>query len=207
MNIFLIGGGECFPSQLNHMVQMKNGSSILIIPFATELEKRYRWLRRLIKSLAHNGFKSVDILHQDLSLKRMKEKINQADLLYFTGGRPEELIKILNQKNLTKVIQSHHGAIIGYSAGALALCEECLITKDHVYPETKLIQGVGLIPFTVEVHYSPAIDIELTLWSKGRTIYALPNGSSLFYDGEKIEVLGKIYVFQEGKKKLECTPF
>jgi peptidase E len=133
-----------------------------------------------------------------------EQALSGADSIYFTGGRPEKLIDTIRRKNLTETIHNHPSVIIGISAGALALCKECLITKDEDYPETMIIKGLDRVDFSVEVHYDPfdpAHESELAALSLGRTIFALPNGSGMIVGyGEPI-LINPIYLFMDGKRE------
>ncbi|RQW21908.1 hypothetical protein EH196_05180 [Bacillus sp. C1-1] len=206
MNIILIGGGNIFPPLLKSILQVKDDTSILLIPFATPMHKRESWLERLKSALSHDHIKLINIVNENVSREAMIKQFAQSDVLYFTGGRPEQLLNVLQQKQLMNTLHDYQGQVIGYSAGALAICADCIITKDHQYPETQVIKGLGLVPFSVEVHYKTAIDIELLKLSRERTIYASSDHSTLFFDGFSIQFFGEVATFKN-EKKLERNAF
>ncbi|WHY55943.1 Type 1 glutamine amidotransferase-like domain-containing protein [Peribacillus simplex] len=150
---------------------------------------------------------SIELLNEDLSDKEMKKSIKEHDILYFIGGRPERLIHVIEEKGLAPIIKDFQGLIIGYSAGSLALCNDCIITKDKDYPETIVIKGLGFVGFSVEVHYEVNIDADLIPLSNERKIYSIPNGSAIFSkNGEPFKVTNDIYSFQNMKKE-SCKGF
>ncbi len=66
-----------------------------------------------------------------------------------------------------------------------------------------MIKGLGLVGFSVEVHYDDNIDGELIPLSNERKIYAIPNGSAIFSkNGELFKVANDIYSFQNMKKEI-----
>ncbi|MRG27787.1 hypothetical protein GIJ05_06365 [Laceyella tengchongensis] len=118
-----------------------------------------------------------------------------------TGGRPDRLLDQIHRLKLLPAFQAFNGIIIGYSAGALALCEQCLITKDDDYPETFLRRGLGLFPEMIEVHYRPRIDSELIPLAKVQPIYAIPDGSALIVKGTAIQVVSNVVLFDLRKRR------
>lgn len=67
-----------------------------------------------------------------------------------------------------------------------------------------MIKGLGLVGFSVEVHYEDNnIDRELLPLSNERKIYAIPNGSAVFCkNGELYKGINDIYSFQNMKKEI-----
>jgi peptidase E len=131
----------------------------------------------------------------------MQNEIKEHNVLYFTGGRPEKLMESLIEKDLVYTLKDFSGFLVGVSAGALAFCSDCIITKDEDYPETWVIKGLGLVDFSVEVHYDGTIDEELVPLSDQRDIYAIPNGCALFWDGEVITPIKSAFHFRRRNKE------
>ncbi len=205
--ICFIGGGRAETGELDRIIaELKHnipaGASACIIPFATEVEKQVRWIKSATEFFQLLGVEQISVLDSTLSNAEMRGEINEHSILYFTGGRPELLIKQLETVRLIPVIQQFNGLLIGVSAGALAFCKDCLITKDNDYPDTFLLKGIGLVNFTVEVHYHEQIDNELMTFSSDKTIYGLRDGSALIYRDSRVFPVGDIVSFNEGKKTI-----
>lgn len=143
----------------------------------------------------------MELLQFETDAQDMVRKINAHDVLYFIGGRPDLLMQRLHEKNLIPVIKQFQGLIIGYSAGALVLSNDCIISKDEDYPKTNVIIGIGLVDFSIEVHYETSIDEEIIGLSNKREIYAIPNGSAIFWNGIKIICINEIYHFSNLSKE------
>jgi len=208
MDICFIGGGNHTDNELGEVFlelskMIKRDAKILIIPFATDNSRYESWMASIKQAFSIMENVSIELLNEDLSDKEMKESIKEHDILYFIGGKPERLIHVIEEKGLVPIIKDFQGLIIGYSAGSLAFCNDCIITKDKDYPVTVVIKGLGLVGFSVEVHYEDNIDGELIPLSNERRIYAMPNGSAIFSkNGELFKVANDIYSFQNMKKEI-----
>ncbi|MFJ8071893.1 Type 1 glutamine amidotransferase-like domain-containing protein [Peribacillus sp. NPDC096447] len=208
MDICFIGGGNHTNNELGEVFlelskMIKRDTKLLIIPFATDNSRYESWMASIKQAFSIMENLSIELLNEDLSDKEMKKSIKEHDILYFIGGKPERLIHVIEEKGLVPIIKDFQGLIIGYSAGSLAFCNDCIITKDKDYPETVVINGLGLVGFSVEVHYNESIDGELFPLSNERKIYAIPNGSAIFSkNGELFKVANDIYSFQNMKKEI-----
>lgn len=206
MELCFIGGGHVLKGELDEVFEelskkIKPSSNIVVVPFATEVSKYDGWMESLEQIFSNFSNATLKLLHEDLSKGEMISMINHSDALYLLGGKPEKLLQIIEEKELASSIRSYPGLLIGYSAGALAFCEDCILTKDDDYPESLVIKGLGLVDFSVEVHYNEASDEDLFALSTDRSIYALPDGSAIFYkDGEIHKTVNNVISFQEKKK-------
>ncbi|MGW6234831.1 Type 1 glutamine amidotransferase-like domain-containing protein [Peribacillus butanolivorans] len=213
MEICFIGGGNHLNNELGEVFlelskMIKPDAKILIIPFATDNSRYESWMESIKQAFSIMANVSVELLNEDLSEKEMKKSIKEHDVLYFIGGKPERLIHVIEEKGLTPIIKDFQGLIIGYSAGSLAFCNDCIITKDKDYPETIVIKGLGFVGFSVEVHYEDTIEGELIPLSNERMVYAIPNGSAIFSrNGELFKVVNDIYSFKNMKKEIVNSYF
>lgn len=180
---------------------MTTEHKVLIIPFATEVSKYEGWNKTIEQTFNLIGNNNVELLEFETDAHDMVSKINKHDVLYFIGGRPDLLMQRLHEKNLIPVIKQFQGLIIGYSAGALVFSNECIISKDEDYPQTMVINGIGLVDFSVEVHYEPSIDEEIIELTNTREIYGIPNGSAIFWNDIKIMCINEIYHFSNLRKE------
>jgi len=185
---------------------------IIVFPwtgwFTSAKKNKYR--RSMEKYFLELGAKKVIFAELTDSLKTLKKKINSSDLVYLPGGEPKMLVKRLRKRKLISLLKKYNGVIIGNSAGTLSMCKKYAVIKgqDH-RPKTALERGLGLVDFTVSVHYGSPVtllggispDKELKKLSRKVKIYAIPEQSALVYDGKKIKSIGVVYLFEKGKKK------
>ena len=207
MELCFIGGGHVLKGELNDVFEeleckISQNAKVLVVPFATDEFRYESWMESLHQAFARIPNVTLGLLHEKLSKEDMINMIEEYDVLYIIGGQPERLLQVILDKELTAAISSFPGLMIGYSAGALAFCTDCILTKDEDYPDTIILQGLGLVDFSVEVHYRPESDEELLTLSKDRTIYALPDGSAIFYKDDTIHTrINEIITFNKGTKK------
>ncbi|MBB4823350.1 peptidase E [Sporosarcina luteola] len=204
MQICFIGGGnirEEFDGMLSQFnLSIPPSHNVLIVPFATEPNKYSGWYHTIRQTFEMLGNHNVELLPYEMSSSVMADKISNQHVLFFTGGKPEKLLERLHTKDLIPVLNEFSGLMIGYSAGALAFCQDCIISKDADYPVTQVLKGLDLVDFSVEVHYTSEIDEELIPLSKDREIYALPNGAALFWNEGEINLNHDVYYFKDGAK-------
>lgn len=129
------------------------------------------------------------------------EKIEQADILYFTGGLPDAMMDRLAEFELLDVLQRFDGLVLGCSAGAMIQLQEYHITPDWDYPEFGYYRGLPwLKDFYIEVHYE-GTDLQKTcinrvIRERGKPVYATyhDRGALIVADG-KIARLGETALF------------
>ncbi len=84
-----------------------------------------------------------------------KEKIKNADIVYFLGGLPDRMMDRIRELDLLDTLKAYDGIVMGYSAGALVQLSEYHLSPDKDYPEFKYDKGIGYIDsFYIEVHYN-----------------------------------------------------
>lgn len=127
------------------------------------------------------------------------EQIQNAELLFFTGGMPEKAIARMVQLNIVEAVKNFGGIVMGASAGAMLQLETYHITPDEDYPEYGLWHGLGLVRgLDLEVHYlaTPLQDecAARALGETGLPIYKMWHEGGLIVDGDKITVIGNVQI-------------
>ena len=130
-----------------------------------------------------------------------REKVENADILYFTGGLPDAMMDRLAEFELLDVLQSFDGLVLGCSAGAMIQLREYHITPDWDYPEFGYYNGLSwLQDFYVEVHYE-GTDVQKecihrVLRERGKPVYAtFHDRGALMIEKGKITRLGETELF------------
>ena len=186
-------------------------SVVLVFPwtawFTTKRKNKYREIiKNYFKSI---GAKKVIFAELSDSLKKIKRKIKSSDLVYLPGGEPRLLVERIKKRRIDSLLRKHAKTIVVDSAGALVLCEKYAIIKGQGgRPKTTLEPGLELVNFTISVHYGSQIesiggissDKEHKSLSKKVKIYAIPEHCALVYDIKNLKSIGKIYIFDNGKK-------
>lgn len=131
-----------------------------------------------------------------------RQKIEEADVIYFTGGLPDRMMERIEEFDLTDMLLSHSGVVIGYSAGAVIQLNEYHLYPDGDYKDYGYYQGLPYLSgFYHEVHYEykPEQDesIRRVLRERGKTVYVThTRGGGIVVEDGKITTIGKVDIYQ-----------
>lgn len=162
--------------------------------YQTYYEKGSEYYLKMVQSFAPYGIQEDDLLwinyYKD-DVKTAKDKINHADILYFPGGSPDQMMKRIIEKNLKETIEMHQKIYIGSSAGAMIQFRMYHISKDHDYHAFSYQEGLDLLQgFSVEVHYRRRKKQKSALRKVFRAyrhpIFTIPDDGALIIDQEGI---------------------
>jgi cyanophycinase len=169
--IALVGSGEYLPQMENVdrlLLDQVGGSGVrvVVLPTAAGLEEPAsprRWADKGIRYFTRLGAQAeaAEILVREDALDpRWLPGLQQADLIYFSGGNPRHLVETLIDTPAWEAIHARHAAgavLAGCSAGAMAfgglsLQPRRLWTVDGAsraetwYPALGLVPGVAVLP-------------------------------------------------------------
>lgn len=124
-------------------------------------------------------------------------QIQNASLLFFTGGMPEKAIRRIKELGITSAIKSFGGVVMGASAGAMLQLETYHVTPDDDYDHYEVCNGLGLVKgFDLEVHYlNTDLQNECTnraVAELGLPVYQMWHEGGLLVDDGKITVMGQV---------------
>ena len=146
----------------------------------------------------------VDYFRDDK--ETVQKKVMAADILFFTGGLPDQYFERLKQFELIPLLQKSSALIIGASAGAMIQFDHYHITPDDDYPEYHYQKGLGLVSgFEIEVHYchSPVQDmgIQRVIEEKGLPTYTVANDGGILCYQDKLIPFGNAYLVNNSEDK------
>ena len=132
-----------------------------------------------------------------------KEKIKNANVLYFTGGLPDRMMDRIKDFHLENAIMSHDGIVMGYSAGAVIQLKEYHLYPDGDYTDFGYYEGLPILDdFYLEVHYRK-LDIQdesvkRCLNERGKTVYVTnDHGGGIVVEKGKIRVIGRVDIYKK----------
>ena len=196
MKLCFIGGEDVKRRTMKKIYKKLMHGRILVLEWTTENEEKIAKYKKVLSDYL-SEFGNVKILDLKTNSKEVKEEIKKANVIYIPGGLPEIFMKYARKFKLKSALSNFNGTIIGNSAGALVLPKKVIITKDEDHPKTKLLNGLGLVNFSIEVHYHNNDDelrqIRVT------PIYAITENSAMIYDTEtkEFEFYGKVCVINK----------
>lgn len=83
-----------------------------------------------------------------------KKKIENANVVYFTGGLPDRMMDRIIEFDLLDTLRKFDGVAVGYSAGAVIQLKEYHLYPDGDYTDYAYYGGIGYIDsLYLEVHY------------------------------------------------------
>lgn len=189
--------------------------NVLIIPFSyhedyihnsddfnTHFSKTSPEMREIVNEFWKYGIRSKQIRilnYYEDTPEIVHNKFKRANVLFFTGGYPEQLLMRIDNMNIRERIRNFRGVVMGTSAGAMAQLDKFHITPENVDDEYEYCEdGLGLLSgFDIEVHYENNFlhlsgmitDLQL----HGTAIYAMPNNGGLVIRNRKIKSIGRTF--------------
>ena len=124
-------------------------------------------------------------------------QVQNAELLFFTGGMPEKAIARMEQLGITDAVKNFSGIVMGASAGAMLQLESYHITPDEDYDSYGIWRGLGLVKgIDLEVHYL-ATDLQRECTARAAKelklpVYQMWHEGGLLIDNGKITVMGNV---------------
>ena len=193
----LIGGGEIKNRETEHIdkccitLTKKKNPVVVFIPIAAfDSEEYAKTFEQYYTSL--NAKVIIAFISKEHK-KSVLDKISACDIVYLSGGDTEQLINQF-KKNPEFIEAIKKKIVVGMSAGALALSQKCLISKDEDTPKTKIVEGLGLIDFTTEVHFDGNAT-EILKVIKNQTVFAIAEKSCIVIEEKSRQYIGNVKVF------------
>ena len=157
-----------------------------------------------------NAFSSYGIREENITFlnyfndtkDEAKNKILQADIVYFLGGLPDRMMDRINEFGLLEAFKNYNKVAIGYSAGAVVQLSEYYLSPDDDYPTFNYYKGIPYISdFYFQPHYeeneNQIESINRILKDRKKVVYATHTGKGaiIVIDG-KVKILGNVSVFK-----------
>ena len=204
--LYFLGGedvAERGSREINEKAFMQAGGTPVVLIFnwtAESADKMEKYRKIMVDYFEDIGASAVKFAEYSDSPKKIAQKAKRSDLIYLPGGITRILLEHILDAKVDRLLREYDKIIVGNSAGALVLGRDCILTRGKYNKRTVIIPGLGLVDFSVKVHYKASKDSELKQLSLQRKIYAIPERSALIYDNGSVSCFGDIYLFQNGKK-------
>ncbi len=158
--------------------------------------KDQAYYEKILNSFSVFGIKEliwVDY-YQDSSEEAIK-KIQSADIIYLPGGAPDEMMKRIEEKGLTKALSDKNKTYIGVSAGTMIQFQNYYISPDKEYKAFSEQKGLGHVKgFYAEVHYGRRKKQKSSIkrvWRKyHKDMYVIPNDGCIIVNDNEIKCIG-----------------
>jgi len=152
------------------------------------------------------GFGTYGILEENITFinyfvdtkESAKDKIKNADIIYFLGGLPDRMMERIKEFELQDVLMKHKGVVMGYSAGAVIQLAEYHLCPDEDYPEFKYYNGLPFLnDFYLQVHYEgkpvQVLAIYKVIEERQKTVYATSfMKGAILVDNGIVKLIGNV---------------
>jgi len=206
LRLYLLGGEDLERKDSREIDQIAFRDAgghplVVVFPWTSKTKGRQDLYRRqMVEYFKDMGARGVRFVEPTLPYTEIVKLVEDSDLIYLPGGDPQLLIELMRNTGAAHLLRTYDKVIIGNSAGAVALAQEYVLLAEEGCLIAAVSSGLGLLDFSVAVHYEPSMDAQLEDLSTSRDILAIPEGSALFFTDCSISLLGDVAIFIEGKK-------
>ena len=147
-----------------------------------------------LKEIAN--FKVVNIVDD----KNKNLDIN-SDVIYLLGGNYETQLNFITENKLDEILKNYRGILLCTSCGAMNVAECGYYSKDEDIKKSFFYKGLGFTNITIDSHFEIENDIQVEEAKKmsfEHVIYGVPNSSCIKVSDGNIEMIGKVYEFNNG---------
>ena len=141
-------------------------------------------------------FKIVNIVDE----KNKYLDIN-SDVIYLLGGNYETQLSFIKENNFDEILKNYNGILLCTSCGAMNVAECGYYSKDDDIKKSFFYKGLGFTNITIDPHFEIENDIQVEEAKKmsfEHVIYGVPNSSCIKVSDDNIEMIGKVYEFNNG---------
>ncbi|MFT4260982.1 MAG: Type 1 glutamine amidotransferase-like domain-containing protein [Candidatus Woesearchaeota archaeon] len=176
--IILIGGGSVIKAEnkvylkkINEYIKSLNYNNLLFVSAASnDSLEYYENIKRVFHKTSRLGFDNKHLSNR---------LIKKADIIYLGGGDTAKLINFLEDIKFKDKLKKKH-VLVGFSAGAIALCSEGFSLKT-----SNRFKGLGLIKRCAVPHFKgQTLPKSLTL-----PLIKLKDGQSNIYKKNKFRII------------------
>ncbi len=202
--------------ELTEYIKPQNKVAVVPFSFRDDLNNKEAWEQFYGKEQGRyyagivDGFLSYGISAENITFLNYfsdtkecaRDKIKQADVIYFTGGLPDRMMDRIREFDLYDVIMKHRGTVMGVSAGAVIQLSEYHLSPDKDYPAFGYYRGLPFCDdFYLEVHYEQTPvqkqAIDRVLAERGKPVYAMRSGKgAIIVENRKLRTIGQVELFR-----------
>lgn len=158
-------------------------------------------------------FDEYHLINYSVQKEDAQTIIQNASVIFLLGGDTLKQNDFLMEYELSDLIKKSSAVVMGASAGAINMSAKWLCSKSFGYEVemSSVYDGIGLDNFSVLSHFDLENNIELvqrelSLLSEEINIYASNKDCAVRVKGDKIDVLGNIFLISHSKmQKLDET--
>lgn len=124
-----------------------------------------------------------------------------SDVIYLLGGNYETQLSFIKENKFDEILKNYNGILLCTSCGAMNVAEYGYYSKDEDIEKSFFYNGLGVTNITIDPHFDIENDIQVEEAKKmsfEHVIYGVPNSSCIRISNNNVEMVGKIYEFNNG---------
>lgn len=204
-----------FPEKLGRVLQedITDRKSIAMISSNPSIYEEIGVTERSWLDQAGIVFDEYHLINHRLRKEEAQTIIQNASVIFLLGGNTLNLNEFLVEYELANTINKSSAVVMGASAGAINMSAKWLCSKNLGYEveRSTVYEGIGLDNFSVLSHFDlennmGLVQGELSPLSEDIDIYASNKDCAVRVKGDKIDILGNVYLISNSKiQKLDET--
>ncbi|TYS61935.1 cyanophycinase [Bacillus infantis] len=197
-----------FPEKLSKVLQedITDRKSLVMISSNPSIYEEMSAAERSWLDQAGIMFEEYHLINYSIAKEDAHSLIKNASVIFLLGGNTVEQNRFLAEYELSDPITKSRATVMGASAGAINMSAKWLCSKNLGYnvEVSTLYDGIGLGDFSVLSHFDlehnlALVQNELSPLSEEMIIYASNKDCAVRVKGEKIDILGTVYLISRSK--------
>ncbi|WP_246941957.1 Type 1 glutamine amidotransferase-like domain-containing protein [Bacillus pinisoli] len=204
-----------FPENLGRLLQedISDRKSLVLISSNPSIYDEIGASERSWLEQAGIMFDEYHLINDRVQKEDAQTKIRNASVIFLLGGDTLKQNSFLKDYELSDLIKKSNAVVMGASAGAINMSAKWLCSRNLGYKVemSSVYDGIGLDNFSVLSHFDLENNIawiqnELSLLSKEMNIYASNKDCAVRVKGDKIDIIGNVFLISHSKiQKLDET--
>ena len=142
--------------------ELKNTNSIVYIPTGEKGTKKAisKYIPIYNEHFKNVGiiFDKVNIITPNINSNDAKEMIKNASFIMLMGGNPFSQKEMCEKLNIIEDLKRYDGVMLGYSAGAMLMSKNIIITPcSDAYPNFQIEEGLNLDNISIYPHNNTSL--------------------------------------------------
>ncbi|MCM3034301.1 Type 1 glutamine amidotransferase-like domain-containing protein [Niallia sp. MER 6] len=186
-----------------------SGSFLFIASDFSGHSKTDRYTEEILNMFRNKGilFNEFQVIDDRITEKKAKQCIENADIIWLSGGDTLKQIAYLKEYKLIPFLQSREGITIGMSAGSINMAKKVVLAKDidDNIPALSIYDGIGIVDINIEPHLNAANEEhikDIKEASQYATIYGLYDNSFIMIVDDKIKIFGKCFKYENTVRQI-----
>lgn len=186
-----------------------SGSFLFIASDFSGYSKTDRYTEDILNMFRNKGivFNEFQVIDDRIIEEKAKQYIENADIIWLSGGDTLKQIAYLKEYKLIPFLQSREGITIGMSAGSINMAKKVVLAKDidDNIPALSIYDGIGIVDINIEPHLNASNEEHLKDIKEASqyiTIYGLYDNSFIKIVNDKIEIFGECFKYENTVRQI-----